>query len=96
MTWMAWVSTAACWYLLLDGLERSTRSFRGMCSTAWMAESLAWGDHRELPTENRQAAANRTDTPRVGTSPPLCAEAHLSQLQGSPLQDFCWCARPAS
>jgi hypothetical protein len=32
-----------------------------------MAESLAWEDHRELPTENRQAMANRTDAPRVGT-----------------------------
>lgn len=60
----------------------------------YMAESLAWEHHGELPTENRQAMANRTDTPRVGTSPPLRAEA-LSQLQGSPLQDFCCCARPA-
>lgn len=63
----------------------------------YMAESLAGEDHRELPTENRQAMAYRTDTPRVGTSPPhhLGAEAHLPQLQGSPLQDFCCCARPA-
>lgn len=36
----------------------------------YMAESLAWGDHCELPTENRQAMADRTDTRRVGTSPP--------------------------